>query len=377
MASYSYYRKIIVDNTKVGETDSGFAVLLNLTANGSGILADLRTVGNGGKIQNTDAAGGASGAYTVPADLTFRTTADPTQAGANLDFEIEFYDAATGALIVWVQSGVIVDTDADIYMVYGNADVTTSQENVAGTWDADFKGVWHLGEGSGTAYDSTSNNNHGTNVGSDDATGKIGKGREFIAANDDRIQYGDVLDVGSSDFTIEGWVYPDAGGVFVSKFWGVDGERSYNVQLGNYFTSSADGSSTLVVASNTGVSYGSWQRVAVVKSGTTLTWYLNGSPDGSGTVHATLKNNANYFCLGAQRKTDGTIGGEIDGILDEVRVSFVARSANYVTTCFNNQSSPSTFYSVGSEQEINYQVNEGAGNVDVANRGDLALVVIA
>ena len=128
MGDYSYYRAITINPTdnKVGETDADFAVLLNLTAAGSGIIADIKTVGNGGDIQNT-AAGGASGAYTVPADLTFRTTADMTQAGASLDFEVEFYNATSGALVVFLQCGVIASNHFDIYMIYGNTDVNTSQ----------------------------------------------------------------------------------------------------------------------------------------------------------------------------------------------------------------------------------------------------------
>jgi hypothetical protein len=36
-----------------------------------------------------------------------------------------------------------------------------------------------------------------------------------------------------------------------------------------------------------------------------------------------------------------------DGLLDEVRISTTVRSADWVATEYNNQSSPSTFYTVG------------------------------
>lgn len=38
----------------------------------------------------------------------------------------------------------------------------------------------------------------------------------------------------------------------------------------------------------------------------------------------------------------------LNGSLDEIRLSNVARSASWITAEYNNQSSPSTFYSVGS-----------------------------
>jgi len=50
-----------------------------------------------------------------------------------------------------------------------------------------------------------------------------------------------------------------------------------------------------------------------------------------------------------------SIGSGIDtewhkGTLDEFRVSTVVRSANWILTEFNNQSSPATFYEVGTEE---------------------------
>jgi len=38
-----------------------------------------------------------------------------------------------------------------------------------------------------------------------------------------------------------------------------------------------------------------------------------------------------------------------DGMLDEVRISNVARSADWILTEFSNQSDPGSFYTVGSE----------------------------
>jgi hypothetical protein len=40
----------------------------------------------------------------------------------------------------------------------------------------------------------------------------------------------------------------------------------------------------------------------------------------------------------------------LDGIIDEVRVSNVARSEGWIVTCYNNQHDPSSFYTVGSEE---------------------------
>jgi hypothetical protein len=51
-----------------------------------------------------------------------------------------------------------------------------------------------------------------------------------------------------------------------------------------------------------------------------------------------------------------TVGGYLDlvadltlGTLDEIRVSNAVRSADWIATEYNNQSSPGTFYTLGSE----------------------------
>jgi trimeric autotransporter adhesin len=54
--------------------------------------------------------------------------------------------------------------------------------------------------------------------------------------------------------------------------------------------------------------------------------------------------NVNYF------GTDGGGGDYLNGILDEVRISKIARSAGWITTEYRNQNAPGTFYTVGAEQ---------------------------
>ena len=44
--------------------------------------------------------------------------------------------------------------------------------------------------------------------------------------------------------------------------------------------------------------------------------------------------------------------GYFDGVIDELRVSTVARSAEWISTCFNNQVNTSLFMSFGSEENI-------------------------
>ena len=72
---------------------------------------------------------------------------------------------------------------ASVY--YGNG-LAVDQQNRTGVWDANFKGVWHLGNG--TAADSTGNANNGIVTGASPTTGKMGGGASFNRTNSDNIR---------------------------------------------------------------------------------------------------------------------------------------------------------------------------------------------
>src|SRR5208283_5187974 len=110
---YTHVRPITIDHTKVPNTDqSNFPVLI------SGVYPFLATTANpNGQVQNANGY-----------DIIF--TAD--YAGTTqLDHEIESYDPATGTINMWVRLPVLSHTcNTVIYVAYGNAAVTTSQENI-------------------------------------------------------------------------------------------------------------------------------------------------------------------------------------------------------------------------------------------------------
>jgi hypothetical protein len=75
-----------------------------------------------------------------------------------------------------------------------------------------------------------------------------------------------------------------------------------------------------------------------------LTGHINGAVDknvASGSVLTTA--GTTYFGF----DNDGSGLRGFDGTMDEVRVSNVARSADWITAEYNSQKSPSTFYAVG------------------------------
>jgi hypothetical protein len=131
-ASWSYRKPITIDYTKVSVTNqSNFAVLISQTD------PNWKYTANGGYVGKSN--GG---------DIVF-TSSDGT---TKLSHEIEKYDPTTGQLIAWVSVPILsASVNTIIYIYYGNASCA-DQWSISGTWDTNFKGVWHLKEDpSGTA----------------------------------------------------------------------------------------------------------------------------------------------------------------------------------------------------------------------------------
>jgi len=136
------------------------------------------------------------------------------------------------------------------------------------------------------------------------------------------------LSMGASDFTIEMWIYKLADNPEASRLWNPDGDLYADANLGidatgklvSYGTST--GSSWNAWAFGTGVAIpnGVWKHVALVRSGDTVTLYV----DGVGTVLTTT--------LGTTALYDGgythVIGGQgpgldraFNGYVDDFRVT--------------------------------------------------------
>ncbi len=88
---------------------------------------------------------------------------------------------------------------------------------------------------------------------------------------------------------------------------------------------------------------GTWSQIAVTMSGTSVVHYLNGATNGSGTASTPIDDTGTNARIGS--RNDGAT--MFKGLMDEVRISNIARSANWLTTEYNNQSSPSAFFTEG------------------------------
>ena len=163
-SNWQYRKQITIQGSEVtGGPHASFPVLIQL-ATDADLAADAQDDGD---------------------DILF-TSADET---TKIPHEIESFNGSTGALVAWVKVDLNANpTNTVIYMYYGYSSAS-NQQNAGNVW-SDYKGVWHLNEAvsdestAGTHYDSTSNNNDGTQHNNNDATGKIARGQDFDGDND-------------------------------------------------------------------------------------------------------------------------------------------------------------------------------------------------
>jgi len=314
-----------IDHTKVPSTQSNFTVLVSLTD------PALKTIANGGHVANANGF-----------DIGFYADSGGT---TKLKWEVEKYDGTTGTLIAWVKiPSVSSTTDTPFYLFYGDPSITTDQSDPLNTWDSNFKAVYHLGNGTTLSATDSTGGNDGTLLNGPTAiAGKIDGGAHFASTSNQTIDLANPGDFSiTTAWTMEGWFKPSAEGN-VALFWGQTSNNGPHMVLpGNNtwrvgFWGGAD-------VNGTGVDTSAFHHIIGTFDGSNLRLYK----DGSLLAGPTAASPATSSSPGA---TMGSVSGVFgwNGDIDEVRISSVARSVNWILIEYNNQSSPGTFIAMGSE----------------------------
>lgn len=336
--NWSSRKQITIDYTKVnssGAPHSNFPVLINLNSDN-----DL-----------------ASNARSDGFDILF-TSSDGT---TKLDYDRERY--SSGTLVAWVKiPSLSASSNTIIYMYYGYSGAS-DQQSMNATWNSNYKAVWHLKESSnGTSnefVESTSNAKHGTGQPgagySTQIDGKIGKAQDFA---NDRITIANPNFGLSTSVTFSFWQYGDAAVQPASHFLFYGSDASAN-RVASISCPYSDGTVYYDCGNSGGGSYdriskaasaseyeGQWNYWVCTKNTSTgeMKLYHNGSLWHSGTSMTRTLSSFNNFDIGGAWN-----GGLYDGYIDEFRISDIALGSGWILTEYNNQNSPSSFYSVGTQ----------------------------
>lgn len=336
---YTYRRTINLNHTMVGSTDqTDFPVLV------AGLLSYLATVANGGKVQN------ASG-Y----DVIFCSDAGGTTP---LKWETALYTAATGLVEYWVKVPTVAHLSADtlIYMFYGNAAVTTDQSDEHNAWDSSFGAVYHLKDGTTLDLDdSTSNENDGTNHSGTAGSGVVDGCLALAAASSEYVDIGAAASVEiAGAITLECWAklssvaigsFPRMISNLASPFRGFELLFTDNAVAGytknSPYLQVANASGTLNTTSLSvlNLNDGAFHYIVATYDGTNGRLYVDGvlksTVNFGGSAIAASSQNVN---IGRWPATP--TGSYLDGLLDEVRISSMARSGDWVVACYNNVQGP-------------------------------------
>jgi hypothetical protein len=332
-SGYAQSALLSIDHTKVPHTDlANFPVLITAQA------TSLKGLSYGGYIQS-------SNAY----DIVFSSDS----AGTNLlPYQRVRHDLVLGRVVYFVQiPSVSHTTDTPIYVWYGNPNVTTDQSSPSAVWDASYRAVWHLNEAASTTVtDSTANGHTGTStsqISGGIIQGKIPNLTAVSVSSKDRIDFpspaGGDFDFTSGSFTFSFWVKAPTLVTYATYF----GNGRFQTP-GYYFQEYNPGAAGFTLETNiTGYTQNyphqanTWYHIAVSRTGSTLTFYVNGSTIYTATNFGNPTSSSYPFTIGG---AGGVASGEAEAI-QEFRVSNTVRSADWIATEYANENNPATFFS--------------------------------
>jgi len=348
LKGYSYRQAITISKDATPVDLAAFPALIRITDAGNGLFANARS---------------PSG-Y----DVVF-TRADGI---TRLEHDLECFSAAPGSeqLAAWVNTPLSSTEDTVIYMYYGSSAASEDPSSTA-VWDGNYKMVQHLQEDpSGAApqmKDSTQYGNHGTAAGgmtgANQVPGAVDGSLNLDGAND-WVSCGSNSSLNmSGDYTIEMWVNNDGGAKSYPTLLNRAGQSGSNGFFWIY-TRRADPTSVEFQYAGGGTSHyerftgalnpaNAWNHLAFTFDDATeeLKLFVNGQQFG-GTRTLT----------GALPVDDGTLylatyGGLTssypwDGLLDEARLSDIARNPNWLLAGFNLMDPQGDFLSFAPQQAV-------------------------
>jgi len=273
-------------------------------------------------------------------------------------YQVVSYDQTAGTLLVWVQVPTLTRSTNNLLSFYfgsATAPATHTTAFYQSTWPSDYLAVYHMDEGSSSAsaLDATTNVNNGTQTSTSVATGKIGSAYSFNGSSS-KIVAGAPTGIGGN-FTFSAWVFVNtlqASQGIVTDENLLSGGRLGLYTSGGGVKAGVEAKTTVLTISDllasggTSLSAGTWYYVQGVCSTvaivTTTQTYVNGAADRS-TVGASLSITPGPIVIGQD------FGGVniMNGIIDEVRISNIAKSADWIKAEYVDQNNPAAVCSSG------------------------------
>jgi hypothetical protein len=319
-------------------------IRLNTTASGAGVAVDVK--GFPALVRLDTSVFRFGEAHASGRDIRFT---DPD--GSFLKHHVERWDALRGLAEIWVKVPQ-VDGNGDqdhIRMHWGNPDAGEAANSAAVFDSVDgFRGVWHLNQkagGSDGFPDATGYGNPGRDGVAEEASDAlIGEGATFLG-EEDRITIDPKAHLDLSDaLTLSAWIRGiafDTSAKLVNPILRKGSGTPVPYQLAvdsGYLSLHLNESDEAGNHGQTRLQTGRWHHVAATWGQGTIRLFVDGKPDlvkpiGTGS----LPKDARALFLGGRDSGGGEDVDRFHGSLDEVRVSAVARSPEWIKLSYENQ----------------------------------------
>jgi Concanavalin A-like lectin/glucanases superfamily/Domain of unknown function (DUF2341) len=287
-------------------------------------------------------------ALSTGADLRFTKANNTTR----LPHQIESWNAAGRTAAVWVLVDTVYGNRNAQYirMHWGNASAADSSRSTqVFRTAAGFQAVWHMSgatdvanenDATGNAFTATAVNNPMP------AAGVVGGARQFSGSqyfNTTGTESGPLNFPVNGNYTISAWINPvelAAHGVIVSKH-----DRQYAMKLdqnNNLEFFEFNGGWNAV---NAFADQGTWRHAVGIQRGAEAELYLDGMRVDFGIINTASGNTRVeniQVVIGAEPTSATAFRRYFIGLIDELRMSDVSRSADWVRLEYENQKTGST-----------------------------------
>jgi hypothetical protein len=273
--------------------------------------------------------------------MHFRSSTQETP----LFFEVEYWNSSEQEAYLWVKVPEISSSsDTTLSLVYDAAQNWSVYHSPSDVWDSNYVGVWHMNDNStSTILDSTVYDNDGVKKDANqpvEIAGQIGKAQNFTSSNSEYISVSDddSLDLNTT-LTISCFVkvsdYSDYAS-FIAK--GLN--NGYEIELvqtsgvvKGVFGMDIGTKQDMDTVSAIGTD---WALITMAFDGNNFSVYLNQELKEVVEHIGVVVSNPYAFLFGAR----GTVSPSqlfMDGCLDEVQISNVARSSGWIELTYLSQ----------------------------------------
>lgn len=266
--------------------------------------------------------------------------------GEELDYELEYWNPYEKEADFWVKIPQLEpEKSTIIYLLYGDK-ITKKIPPSTKVWTENYPLVWHMGETT-SMINSSSNNNYGTITTPVTEVGFFSMANFFSGIpshitieNSKEIKF-------DNNFTIQGWVKTSHNNGTIITNTNSTGYFGWTMRIDNdgkavFYYLGPQGQNVNPIISNKTVTDNTWHSISLTIDTDNFNLYVDGKLDNSMPISTDPVWDDNMFIyIGASRPDHSQNYAWYEGLIDEIRLSSIARSEDWIKTEYELASDPS------------------------------------